>query len=423
MKIMQVKAAEVLDSRGNPTVLCEVFAGDSEIPSSYGMAIVPSGASTGEFEAIELRDGDNKRFNGKGVLKAVNNINSTIAEKLIGIEVSSQTEIDQILITLDGTDNKAVLGANAILAVSLACARCAALLNGQEPYQYLANLFGSDLVDNKIGVDLPLPMMNIINGGAHADNNLDIQEFMIQPCGAASICEAVRMGAEVFHALKSILQSKKLVTGVGDEGGFAPSLQSNREGLELCVEAVMKAGYKMGSDFKLCLDVAASEFFDKKTKKYNFDGKQMSTEQMIDYYQNLTRDFDIASIEDGLDQNDWDGYVSLTKKLGKKVQIVGDDFFCTNPTRLKDGIAKNACNAILIKLNQIGSLTETLDCIRIAHAAGYKTIISHRSGESEDTTIADLAVAVKAGQIKTGSLSRTDRVAKYNRLMMIERML
>lgn len=423
MKILDIKAVEVLDSRGNPTVLAEVFAGEKDKATAYGLAIVPSGASTGEYEAVELRDGDKGRFKGKGVLNAVNNVNTTIKNALIGMDVTKQRELDEKMISLDGTPNKAKLGANAILAVSLAAARCAAKSKGQEPFAYLADLYNTKLGGKAVGSDLPLPMMNIINGGAHADNNLDIQEFMVQPCGAKNMAEAVRMGAEVFHALKEILKSKGLVTGVGDEGGFAPSLKANREGLELCVEAVQKAGYKMGSDFKLCLDVAASEFYDDKTKKYSFDGKQLSADEMVAYYEQLCNDFDIASIEDGLDQNDWDGYVAMTKKLGKRIQIVGDDFFCTNTTRLKKGIEKGACNAILIKVNQIGSLTETLDCIKMAHDAGYKTVISHRSGETEDTTIADIAVAVKAGQIKTGSLSRTDRVAKYNRLIMIANVL
>ncbi|MDR1138983.1 MAG: phosphopyruvate hydratase [Clostridiales bacterium] len=423
MKIIDIKAYEVLDSRGNPTVLAEVYAGVDKTATAYGMAIVPSGASTGEYEAVELRDGDKTRYIGKGVTKAVNNVNTTIRQALIGHDVTAQRAIDELMIKLDGTPNKATLGANAILAVSLAAARCASVAKGQEPYRYLADLYNTKLGGHAVGSDLPLPMMNIINGGAHADNNLDIQEFMVQPVGAKTIAQAVRMGAEVFHALKSILKSKGLLTGVGDEGGFAPSLKANREGLELCVEAVHKAGYKMGSDFKLCLDVAASEFYDDKTGKYAFDGKQLTGAEMVDYYTKLCQDFDIASIEDGLDQNDWDGYVSMTKQLGNKIQIVGDDFFCTNTTRLKDGIAKGACNAILIKVNQIGSLTETLDCIKMAHDAGYKTVISHRSGETEDTTIADIAVAVKAGQIKTGSLSRTDRVAKYNRLILIDSQL
>jgi len=422
MKITDIKAYEVLDSRGNPTVLAEVFASDDKT-KAYGLAIVPSGASTGAYEAVELRDGDKTRYNKKGVTKAVNNVNTTIKNALIGDDVANQRALDEKMIKLDGTPNKANLGANAILAVSLAAARCAANGNGQQPYEYIAGLYKTKIAGNKVGSDLPMPMMNIINGGAHADNNLDIQEFMVQPVGAKNMQEAVRMGSEVFHALKEILKKNKHVTAVGDEGGFAPNLKANREGLELCVEAVKAAGYKMGTDFKLCLDVAASEFYDESIKKYKFDGREMTAGEMVDYYAKLCEDFDIASIEDGLDQNDWEGYVAMTKRLGSKIQIVGDDFFCTNTTRLKKGIDMGACNAILIKVNQIGSLTETLDCIKMAHDAGYKTVISHRSGETEDSTIADIAVAVKAGQIKTGSLSRTDRVAKYNRLILISHWL
>ncbi|MCL2570725.1 MAG: phosphopyruvate hydratase [Firmicutes bacterium] len=424
MKITKIDATEVIDSRGNPTVMCEVWA-----DTNYGWAIVPSGASTGEFEALELRDKDKTRFHGKGVLKAIENINKIIAPHLVGkFDVTEQRKIDEAMIKLDGTENKARLGANAILGVSLACMYAAAQVKGKPPYKYLKCLaLGSQCsvceMDSTVGKGLPLPMMNIINGGEHADNNLDIQEFMISPIGAKTCTDAIRMGSEVFHTLRSILKSRGLNTNVGDEGGFAPNLGSNREGLELCVEAIEKSGYKAGKDFKLTLDVAASEFYHAETQKYHMDGKELTTIQLIEYYEELCRDFPISSIEDGLDQNDWDGYVEMTKRLGKKIQIVGDDFFCTNMKRLSQGIKLGACNAILIKLNQIGSLTETLDCIKMAHDAGYKTVISHRSGESEDTTISDLAVAVMAGQIKTGSMSRTDRTAKYNRLIKIEKEL
>ncbi|MCL2756140.1 MAG: phosphopyruvate hydratase [Firmicutes bacterium] len=411
MKITKIDATEVLDSRGNPTVMVEVWAGKG----FYGWTIVPSGASTGEFEAVELRDGDKKRYHGKGVLKAVNNVNKVIAPALVGMNVTKQTMIDKAMNKLDGTDNKSKLGANAILGVSLACMYAAAQARKQAPYEYMGKLFGTEKMT------YPMPMMNIINGGEHADNNLDIQEFMVLPVSATTVTDAIRMGSEVFHSLKKVLQEKGLNTAVGDEGGFAPNLGSNREGLEVIVEAVEKAGYKVGEDFKFTLDVAASEFYNPERRRYNFEGKELTSRQMIDYYEGLCKDFPIASIEDALDQNDWKGYVELTTRLGKRVQIVGDDFFCTNTKRLKKGIRMGACNAILVKLNQIGSLTETLACIKMAHDAGYATIISHRSGETEDTTISDLAVAVAAKQIKTGSLSRTDRTAKYNRLMRIEK--
>lgn len=414
MKISKVEATEVLDSRGNPTLYVELYEGED----SPGWAIVPSGASTGEFEAIELRDNDKARYHGKGVLKAVDNVNKVIAPHLVGkVCGCNQRGLDELLVNLDGTENKSKLGANAILGVSLASMYAGAVEMKRKPYQHMAQMAGKE------GNRLPLPMMNIINGGAHADNNLDIQEFMILPVSAKTCAEAIRMGAEVFHSLKTVLKSRGLNTAVGDEGGFAPSLGSNREGLAVIMEAIEKAGYKGGKDFMLTLDVAASEFFQSESGKYHFEGRDLTTEQMIDYYEQLCKEFPIISIEDGLDQNDWDGYVALTKRLGKSVQIVGDDFFCTNMKRLAKGIELGACNSILIKLNQIGTLTETLDCIKMAHEAGYTTIISHRSGESEDTTIADLAVAVCAGQIKTGSLSRTDRVAKYNRLIRIEKEL
>ena len=422
MLITKIEGIEVLDSRGNPTVMCKVWAkrGNKEV---CGTAIVPSGASTGEFEALELRDGDKSRFHGKGVLKAIENINKDIANLLVGkFKVNTQARIDAAMLKLDGTPNKAKLGANAILGVSLACSYAAAQLKGQEYYEYLADIYGTK-INNKLGTGLPIPMMNIINGGAHADNNVDIQEFMIYPISAKTCTDAIRMGAEVFASLKSILKSRGLSTSVGDEGGFAPNLGANSEGLCLCVEAIEKAGYKPGKDFMLTLDVAASEFYDVKTKKYAIDGKQLTNDQIIDYYEELVNKFPIFSIEDGLDQDDWNGYVKLTKRLGSRIQIVGDDFFCTNTKRLGKGIKVGACNAILIKLNQIGSLTETLKCIKMAHDAGYKTVISHRSGETEDTTISDLAAATNAGQIKTGSLSRTDRTAKYNRLIVIERQI
>ncbi|MCL2587379.1 MAG: phosphopyruvate hydratase [Firmicutes bacterium] len=412
MKITKIDATEVLDSRGNPTIMVDVWAG-----THHGYAIVPSGASTGEFEALELRDGDKKRYNGKGVLKAIENVITKIAPVLVGrVDVTDYAEIDKIMLKLDGTENKSKLGANAILGVSLAAMYAGAQAKGIPPYEYMAEMFGTvkPLIQ-------PLPMMNIINGGEHADNNLDIQEFMVQPVSGKTVAEQIRMGAEVFRSLEKILKSRKLNTAVGDEGGFAPNLGSNKEGLELCVEAITKAGYVPGKDFKLTLDVAASEFY--RDGKYHFEGQELTTTQMIDYYEKLCKEFPISSIEDGLDQNDWDGYVAMTKRLGKSVQIVGDDFFCTNVKRLSKGIELGACNSILIKLNQIGSLTETLACIKMAHDAGYTAVISHRSGESEDTTIADLAVATNAGQIKTGSLSRTDRTAKYNRLIRIEKEL
>jgi len=414
MKIKEIRAYEVLDSRGNPTVKVQVV--DSR--GNVGTAIVPSGASTGEFEAVELRDGDKSRYHGKGVLKAVENINKIIAPALIDKNVTKQAMIDKLMIQLDGTDNKAKLGANAILGVSLAVMYAAAQAKKMAPYQYIATLYKNES-DTAV---LPRPMMNIINGGEHADNNLDIQEFMIIPTSAKTLADSVRMGSEIFHVLKKILKERGLNTAVGDEGGFAPSLGSNQEALELIMEAIEKAGYKPGVDIHLALDVAASEFYNPETKKYHLagDGVYLKSAQMIEYYADLCKKFPIISIEDGLDQNDWNGYVKLTEALGKKVQIVGDDFFCTNPKRLNKGIKRGACNSILVKLNQIGSLTETLKCIKMAHDAGYTTVISHRSGETEDTTIADLSVGVGAGQIKPGSLCRTDRTAKYNRLIVIE---
>ncbi|MBN1969223.1 MAG: phosphopyruvate hydratase [Candidatus Delongbacteria bacterium] len=408
-EILDVYAREVLDSRGNPTVEVEVTLEDGTI----GRAIVPSGASTGEHEAHELRDGDASRFMGKGVLKAVQNVNEIIAPEIIGMYATEQTLIDKTMIELDGTKNKAKLGANAILGVSLAVARAAAQSKGLPLYQYLGG------VNSK---RLPAPMMNILNGGSHADNNVDFQEFMVMPVGAESFSQALRMGAEVFHNLKAVLKAKKYNTAVGDEGGFAPDLKSNEEALELIVEAIEKAGYSPGKDIVITLDPASSEFYDKKTGKYMLDseGKKLTSRQMVDYYEKLVAKYPIFSIEDGMAEDDWEGWSIITEKLGGKIQLVGDDLFVTNIDRLKMGIEKKVANSILIKLNQIGTVTETLESIEMAYRAGYTAVISHRSGESEDTFIADLAVAVNSGQIKTGSASRTDRIAKYNQLLRIE---
>ncbi len=410
-KIAQCLAREILDSRGNPTVEVDVLLDDG----SFGRAAVPSGASTGSHEALELRDGDKKRYLGKGVLKAVANVNDKIvpALKEDGMDVLNQRELDNFLLGLDGTPEKKNLGANALLGVSLAVAKAAASYSMLSFYRYVGG------ANARV---LPLPMMNILNGGKHADNKVDLQEFMIMPAGAESFAEALRMGAEVFHALKGVLHGKKYNTAVGDEGGFAPDLKSNREALEVITEAVEKAGYKPGSDVLFALDPAASEFFDKKTKKYHLagEGRSLTTDEMVDFYKELCKAFPIISIEDGLAEHDWDGFKKLTHEIGDKVQIVGDDLFVTNPIFLDRGIREKAANAILIKLNEIGTLTETLDTIQMATRAGFTSIISHRSGETEDTTIADIAVAVNAGQIKTGSLCRTDRVAKYNRLLRIE---
>jgi len=409
-EIVDVYAREVLDSRGNPTLECEVFLESG----AFGRAIVPSGASTGEREALELRDGDKARYLGKGVLTAVDNVNSRIADELIGMEASDQVGIDNRMLEIDGTEYKSNLGANAILGVSLAVAKAAAEEAGLPLYKYIGGANAREL---------PLPMMNIINGGAHADNNVDIQEFMIMPAGAACFAEALRMGAEIFHALKGVLKGKGYNTAVGDEGGFAPNLKSNEEALEVIMEAIVKAGYKPGEDVLLALDVASSELFDKEKGTYILENeakKEKSREEMVQFYENLVNKYPIISIEDGMAENDWDGWKLLTDRLGKKIQIVGDDLFVTNPKILKEGIQKGIANSILIKLNQIGTLTETLEAIEMARRAGYTTVISHRSGETEDTTLADLAVAVNAGQIKTGSLCRTDRVAKYNQLLRIE---
>ena len=407
-EITDVYAREILDSRGNPTLEVEVFLESGVM----GRAAVPSGASTGEREALELRDGDKLRYLGKGVQKAVENVNDVIADEIVGMEATDQVGIDRKMLSLDGTEYKSKFGANAILGVSLAVAKAAAEDVGLSLYQYIGGCNAKEL---------PLPMMNILNGGAHADNNVDIQEFMIMPAGARSFSEALRMGAEIFHALKSVLKSKGYNTSVGDEGGFAPNLKSNEEALEVIVEAIGKAGYKAGDDVLLALDVASSELW--KDGKYILENEvqpEKTSEQMVDFYENLVNKYPIISIEDGMAENDWDGWKLLTDRLGKRVQLVGDDLFVTNPKILKEGIEKGVANSILIKLNQIGTLTETLDAIEMAKRAGYTTVISHRSGETEDTTLADLAVAVNSGQIKTGSLCRTDRVAKYNQLLRIE---
>lgn len=408
--IQHVYAREVLDSRGNPTVEVEVLT-DS---GAFGRALVPSGASTGEYEAVELRDGDKSRYLGKGVLKAVENVNTIIAEKILGMDVTDQVGIDRTMIELDGTENKSKLGANAILGVSMACAHAAADYVGLPLYRYLGGFNAKQL---------PTPMMNILNGGSHADNNVDFQEFMIMPVGAPTFREAIRMGAEVFHHLKKVLASKGLNTAVGDEGGFAPNLGSNREALEVIMEAIRQAGYVPGKDVYLAMDVASSEFYNKETGKYDLVGEGrtgLSSEDLVNFYEELCAEFPIISIEDGLDENDWEGHKLLTERLGKKVQLVGDDLFVTNTKRLAKGIEMGVGNSILIKVNQIGTLTETFEAIEMAKRAGYTAVISHRSGETEDATIADIAVATNAGQIKTGSMSRTDRIAKYNQLLRIE---
>lgn len=408
--IIDIYAREVLDSRGNPTVEVEVYTEAGAI----GSAIVPSGASTGVHEAVELRDNDEKRFLGKGVETAVDNVNLEIADELVGWDVFDQVGIDNYLIELDGTENKSRLGANAILGVSLAVAKAAADENGQRLFEYIGGVNGKTL---------PVPMMNILNGGQHADNNVDIQEFMIMPVGGENFKESLRIGTEVFHNLKNVLKSRKLNTAVGDEGGFAPNLESNEEALQTIVEAIKKAGYEPGKDVMIAIDAAASEFYE--DGKYNMAGDNAvrSSDEMIEYYKNLVEKYPIISIEDGLAEDDWDGWKKLTKELGSKIQLVGDDLFVTNVKRLQKGIEMGVCNSILIKLNQIGTLTETLDAIELAKRHGYTAVISHRSGETEDTTIADVAVATNAGQIKTGSTSRTDRICKYNQLLRIEDML
>lgn len=405
--INEIIAREILDSRGNPTVEVDIYLEDG----SMGTAAVPSGASTGVHEAVELRDGDERRYGGKGVLKAVDNVNCIIAPDIVGYDVTDQVGIDQAMIELDGTPNKGRLGANAILAVSIAAAKAAAAALGLPLYQYLGG------VNSKV---LPAPMMNILNGGKHADDNLNIQEFMIMPVGASSFAEALRMGTEVYHRLKNVLKSKGLNTSVGDEGGFAPMLDANEEALELIVEAVRKAGYMPGEDIVLALDVAASEFYKDGMYVFEAEEKNRTSDEMIEYYAMLVDRYPIISIEDGLTEDDWEGWRKLTERLGKRVQIVGDDLFVTNTGRLSRGIRSGVANSILIKLNQIGTITETLDAIEMAKQAGYTAVVSHRSGETEDATIADLAVAVNAGQIKIGAPCRSDRLAKYNQLLRIE---
>lgn len=408
--ITDILAREVLDSRGNPTIEVEVYTESG----AFGRGMVPSGASTGEHEAIELRDGDKSRYLGKGVLKAVDNVNNIISEALIGFDVRDQMAIDKTMIELDGTPNKAKLGANAILGVSIAVARAASDYLDVPLYQYLGGF------NTKV---LPTPMMNIINGGSHADNSIDFQEFMIMPVGAPTFREALRMGAEVFHALAGILKAKGLATSVGDEGGFAPNLSSNEEGFEVIIEAIKKAGYKPGEDVMLAMDAASAEFYNKEKGVYDLASSgegEKTVDEMIAIYKNLVEKYPIISIEDGLDENDWEGTKKLTEILGDKVQLVGDDLFVTNTEKLAQAIEMGVANSILIKVNQIGTLTETFDAIEMAKKAGYTAVVSHRSGETEDSTIADIAVATNAGQIKTGSLSRTDRIAKYNQLLRIE---
>lgn len=407
--IIDVYAREVLDSRGNPTVEVEVTTESG----AFGRAIVPSGASTGEHEAVELRDNDKNRYLGKGVQKAVDNVNEIISPEIQGYDVSQQILIDKKMLELDGTPNKSKLGANAILAVSMACARAAADYYGLPLYQYFGGFNAHQL---------PTPMMNILNGGAHADWCIDIQEIMIMPVGAHTFKDALRMGAEVFHSLKQVLKCKGCNTAVGDEGGYAPKLKSNEDALKSVLEAIKKAGYVAGKDVFIAMDVASSEFYNPETKMYELksEGKTLDANQMVAFYEELCAKYPIISIEDGLDQNDWAGWKVLTERLGKKVQLVGDDLFVTNPKRLAEGIKQGIANAILIKVNQIGTLSETFEAVEMAKRAGYTAVISHRSGESEDTTIADIAVALNAGQIKTGSASRTDRIAKYNQLLRIE---
>jgi enolase len=407
--IEKIIARQILDSRGNPTVEVDVFT-----ESAFGRAAVPSGASTGEHEAVELRDGDKTKYLGKGVLKAVEHVNTIINDALTGMLITQQTEIDRKLIELDGTENKSKLGANAILGVSLACAKAGADFSGLPLYRYIGGTMANVL---------PSPMMNVLNGGAHADNTVDFQEFLIMPLGFTKFSEALRCGAEVFHALKSLLKSKGYNTSVGDEGGFAPNVKSNEEAIELVIEAVGKAGYKIKDEVMIALDPAASEFFDKDKGKYIFkksDKRELTPLQMAEYLENWVKTYPIISLEDGMAEDDWDGWKILTDKLGKTVQLVGDDLFVTNTKRLAHGIEKGIGNSILIKVNQIGTLTETLEAVDLAKRNGYTSVISHRSGETEDTTIAQIAVATNAGQIKTGSLSRTDRIAKYNELLRIE---
>ena len=405
--INNIIAREIFDSRGNPTIEVDVYLESG----AMGRAMVPSGASTGEHEAVELRDGDKNRLGGKGVLQAVRNVNEILADELIGYDATLQKEIDQIMIDIDGTPNKAKLGANAILGVSLAVARAAANSLGLPLFRYLGGVGA---------YTMPVPMMNIINGGSHADNNVDIQEFMIMPVGAKSFRGAMRMGSEIFHALKAVLKSKGLNTAVGDEGGFAPNLGSNEDALKVIMEAIEKAGYVAGEDILLALDVAASEFYNKEKGTYLFEGKDKSASDLVTYYTRMVKKYPIISIEDGLDENDWEGWAIMTKKLRKKIQIVGDDLFVTNPAKLARGISESVANSILVKVNQIGTLSETIEAVNLAKVNNYTAVISHRSGETSDNTIADIAVALNTGQIKTGSMSRSDRISKYNQLLRIE---
>lgn len=408
--IVDVHAREVLDSRGNPTIEVEV----ETVSGAFGRAIVPSGASTGEREALELRDGDKNRFNGKGVMTAVNNVNEILADVVIGLDVTDQAAIDKALIEADGTKDKSKYGANAILGISLAVAHAAANFYGLPLYRYLGGIHAKTL---------PVPMMNVLNGGSHADSSVDFQEFMIMPVGAKSMKEAIQMGAETFHALKKVLKEKGQVTAVGDEGGFAPNLEDNEAPLKAIMEAIKAAGYKAGEDICIAMDVAASEFYNTETKMYDLKKSgqgSKTTDEMIAWYDELVEKYPIISIEDGLGEHDWDGWKKLTEHLGKKIQLVGDDLYVTNPAILQEGIDKDIANSILIKVNQIGTLTETFDAMELAKKHGYTAVVSHRSGETEDTTIADIAVAFNAGQIKTGSMSRTDRIAKYNQLLRIE---
>jgi len=410
--IVEVHAREILDSRGNPTIEVDVVLENGIV----GRAAVPSGASTGEHEALELRDKNAKRYLGKGVLQAVKNVNEIIAPEVVGMEAREQTAIDATMLEVDGTENKGKLGANAILAVSLAVCKAAAQASNLPLFQYLGGVSGRTL---------PVPMMNIVNGGAHADNNVDLQEFMVMPVGAKSFAEGLRMGAEIFHHLKSVLKKKGYNTAVGDEGGFAPDLKANEEALQVIMQAIEAAGYKPGEEIFIALDPASSEFYNKQTKTYDLksENRSLSSDEMIDYYANLKSKYPIVSIEDGLAEDDWDGWKKFTERYGRELQLVGDDLFVTNTQRLRQGIEQGVGNSILVKVNQIGSLTETLAAIDMAHRAGYTAVISHRSGETEDTTIADIAVATNAGQIKTGSASRTDRICKYNQLLRIEELL
>ena len=411
-QIANISAREILDSRGNPTVEVDVITTDG----AFGRAAVPSGASTGKHEAVELRDGDKKRFLGRGVSKAVSNVNTVINEELKGVFVHEQNLIDKLMIDLDGTPNKSNLGANAMLGVSLACAKAAAQESGQDLFRYIGGANANTL---------PIPMMNILNGGSHADNKIDVQEFMIMPVGASSFSEALRMGTEIFHTLKKVLSSRGQSTNVGDEGGFAPNLGSNEEAIEVVLEAITEAGYKPGEDVYIALDAAAAEFYDEERKLYVFEstGQELTSDEMVNYWKEWSAKYPIVSIEDGLDEDDWSGWAKLTAAIGDKVQLVGDDLFVTNVDRLKRGIKEKSANSILIKVNQIGTLTETIEAVKMATENGMTSIISHRSGETEDTTIADLAVALNAGLIKTGSASRSDRIAKYNQLLRIEEIL